>query len=318
MIRIGIIGTDFSADLHTTAILAGSAFEIVGCYDKDSRKSMLFARKYRLISYSSFDALLNYAEVIDIASETPDTCLLAERSLKAFKHVLLSHPHLLSTQEIRYLAKLADESGVILQLGTKYNHSPVECLIKGLKHAPQTVQINHLLNMVNGQTSIQCLKNELLYDLFFMQNLLNANIAKIDITGLTEDEFQVRIALDNGSLVSLNLSLEVEAKSTLTLRCSFPEMIVEADVFRSTASINYKEFDVVDSQELEPYNERKICVNMLVELAVAISEKSYLYALMNPQIQHFAATDVIINYISQAKTLITPPSNSYRDLSRDE
>ncbi|GHT21993.1 hypothetical protein FACS189430_03080 [Bacteroidia bacterium] len=317
MIRIGIIGTDLAAELHTMAILADSAFEIVGCYAQNSRESMLFARKYRLISYSSLDALLNYADAIDIASETPDACLLTERSLKAFKHVLLSHPHLLSTKEIRYLAKLADESGVTLQLGTKYNHSPVDKLIKGLKHVPQTIQMNHLLN-VAGQLPLSCLKTELPYDLFFVLNLLNANIAKIDITALTDDECQIRIAADNGSLLSLNLSLEVDAKPALTLRCTFPEMIAEADVFRSTASIHYKEFDVVDSQELEPYNERKICVNIFAEFAVAIAEKPYLYALMNPQIQHFAATDVIVDYIGQAKTLITPPSNSYQDLSHDE
>ncbi|MDR2848463.1 MAG: Gfo/Idh/MocA family oxidoreductase [Bacteroidales bacterium] len=316
MIRIGIIGTDFSADLQTTAVLADSAFEIVGCYDKNTRESMLFARKYRLISYSSLDALFNYAEAISIASETPDTCFFAERSLKAFKHVHISHPHLLTTKELQYLAKLADESGVILQLGTKYNHCPVDNLIKGLKHTPQTIQMNHLLN-VDGEP-LRCLKTELPYDLFFVLNLLQANIAKIDITGLADDEIQIRIATDNSSLVSLNLSFGVGVTPALTLRCTFPEMVVEADVFRSKATINYKEFDVVDSSELEAYNERKICTNLFAEFAVTILGKPYMYAQMNPQIQHFAATDVIMDYIRQAKTLITPPSNSYQDLSHDE
>ncbi|MDR0714978.1 MAG: Gfo/Idh/MocA family oxidoreductase [Bacteroidales bacterium] len=317
MVRIGIIGTDESAHRHTTVLLANNTFEIVGYYDYNNRDSMLLARKYRLISYSSLDALFKYSDAIDISADMPGIFTLAEKSLKALKHLYIAYPHSLTADELQYLLKLADESEVVLQLGTKHNYCPVCNFASQTGKMPQTVHICHLLNR-KEQHPLNRLKTELPYDLSLALNVLNSNIIKIDphveMTGSTV--FRCRMECDNGILVTVAMHLDSEEAEKLTLRFSYPDMEMEMDVFHSVADIYYNEFDVGDHKLLEPYNERNICRKHLEEFAAAMQRNQDM-ASMDLHMQCFIAADLAIDYVRQMPVVKTL-SGSYQGFSPGE
>jgi len=60
-----------------------------------------------------------------IADDSPETMQLAEMSLKALKHVFIARPDRLTIEQIKYLQRLAEESGVVIQLGAGYMFCPV-------------------------------------------------------------------------------------------------------------------------------------------------------------------------------------------------
>ncbi|MDR1666385.1 MAG: Gfo/Idh/MocA family oxidoreductase [Bacteroidales bacterium] len=317
MIRIGIIGTDESAHRHTTVLLANNAFDITGNYDCNNRDSMLFARQYRIISYSSLEALFKYSEAIDIASNLPDVFTLAEKSLKTLKHVYIAYPHALTADQLQYLLKLADESEVTLRLGTKHNSCPVCNFADQTGKTPQTVHIRHLLNR-KGQHPFNRLKSELPYDLSLALGMLKSNIIKIDPqVEMADATFRCRMECDNGGLLTVTVHITEEETEKLTLRLTCPGMEMEADVFQSVANIYYNELDVTDHKLLEPYNERSICKNQLNDFADAVQRQQNTALSMDLHMQCFIAADIAIDCAHQtavAKTL----SDSYQGFSHGE
>ncbi|MDR1864605.1 MAG: Gfo/Idh/MocA family oxidoreductase [Bacteroidales bacterium] len=310
MVRIGIIGTEVPAHLHVTVLSANNTYEIVGCYAPESRESMLFARKYRLVSYSSLDALFRYSDVIDIASDFPNIMSLAEKSLKALKHVYIAHPHRLTLDEMQYLSKLAYESGKTVQLGVRHNYCSVYESIAELNKTPQTVEIMHQLPQSTEDFCMQ-VKSELPYDLTFVLGILSANITKIDIHTWSKPEvhsdlLQCRLQCDNGSMVHLNMQTYAAGNPKLEVMFYYPDMELKADVFQSVIEKHYYEYDVVDSMVFDPYNERNICKQDLINFGKVACGDHAAISLIEQQLQCFAAADAIIERMQQTRTISAP------------
>jgi hypothetical protein len=306
MIRIGIIGTDASAHLHTTVLLTNTAYEIVGCFAPENRDSMLFAREYRLVSYSSLEALFKYSDAIDIAANISNLMQIAEKSLKALKHVFIAYPHYLRLDEMQHLTNLADESGVILQMGTKYNHCAIFDAIAGLKKIPLRVAINHQLKRTD-EDFCASLSAELSYDLAFILGIFDANIMKIDLTPRSKthysDVLQCNLDCDNGSIIHLTIQTTVEGEAKLEVTLNYHDMDIKADVFKSEIEKRYHEYDVIDSTLLDAYNEKEIRKQDMVNFGKAIAGDQDVISQIERQAQCFAATDLIIECFRKNQTI---------------
>jgi predicted dehydrogenase len=305
MIRIGIIGTDAAAHLHTGALLAGSNYEIAGCYAPDNRESMVFARQYRLVSYSSLEALFKYTDVIDIAGRVPEMMALAERSLKAMKHVYIGQPNQLGMAEVQHLVKLAAESGVVLQAGSGYRYCPAYGSLVELKQKPRQIEIRHQLVRNNDDVLLQ-LKTELSRDLDLVFGVLHAGVNRTDIKTWTKsdgypDMLHCRLECDNGSSVNAVLHTVSEGEPKLNITFDLPDMIVKSDVFKSTIKKQYYEYDVVDSIVLDAYNEKTVYRHDLQNFYLAVRNNPDAIRRIEEQLQSISAADIVIDLIRQSQ-----------------
>ncbi len=307
MIRVGIVGTDAVAHLHTSVLLTNNNYEIAGCYAPVNRDSMLFARQYRLVSYSSLDALFKYTDAIDIAGNFPEMMTLAEKSLKELKHVYIAQPHHLSLTEIQHLVKLAGESGVVLQLGAGYRYCPAYDQLAELKQKPRIVDIKHQLTK-NGEELYAQLNTELAYDLDLVLGVLHADVSKIDIKTWTKSEghldlLNCRLECDNGCSVNVVLHTIVEGEPKLEITFDLPDMVVNANIFRSVIEKQYCEYDVVDSNVLDAYNEKTIHKQDLTNFYKATSGDIEAVLRIEEQLQSIAAANLIVERIRQVQTV---------------
>ena len=308
MIRIGIVGIDTFAHLHAGVLLTNNNYEIAGCYSPDNRESMLFARKYRLVSYSSLEALFTYADAIDIAGNFPEMMILAEKSLKRMKHVYIAQPNQLSLTEIQHLVKLSNESGAILQLGAGYRFCPAYEQLAELKQKPRIVDIKHQLAR-NGEEAYTQLNTELAYDLDLVLGVLHAEISKIDIKTWTKTEGQpdllnCRLECDNGCSINIVLHTVTEGEPKLELIFNLPDMVVNVNVFRSIIEKQYCEFDVVDSNVLEAYNEKNIHKQNLTNFYKAICGDQVAIIRIEEQLQSIAASNLIVERIRKMQSVV--------------
>lgn len=293
MTRIGIIGTDTLAQIHIVELLTNNHFEIVGCYAPDDRQSMVFARQYRLISYSSIEALFKYADTVDIAGNLPETMDLAECSLKAIKHVLIVQIDRLNMEQIQYLRKLAEESGVVLQLGTGYRYCPVyETLNQSIKEA-KVVDIKHQL--VSGKDPYARLNVELSYDFDFVTSILKASICKIDVkTWNKTDILHCRLECDNGCVINLMAYTITAGEPKLEMTFTSSDTIFCADIFKSTIKKQYRANDIVDPIILDAFSEKVIQKHYLRNFYRAICNEYESVRNIDRQFQNMAAADYIV------------------------
>jgi hypothetical protein len=302
MIKTGMIGTGDMAHLHITSLLTGSNYELAGCYAPDNRQSMLFARQYRLISYSTPEALFKYADAVDITDDLPETMALAERSLKAMKHLLVAQPHRLSMAQMQYLKGLAEESGVVLQLGTGYRYCPVYGALAETMHTARMVDIRH--RMVGGSDLHTRLNRELSGDFDFVTGILKASISKLDIeactlSGNALDLLRCRIESDNGCTIQLTVSTVAEGAPGLELTFTSPEAVVRADVFKSVIDKQYRSCHVADCTVLDAYSEKAIHRQYLRNFNRAICNEPEAIHSIDELFQSMAAADYIVEHVKQ-------------------
>lgn len=300
MTRIGIIGTGDVAHIHIIGLLTSSNYEIAGCYSPENRQSMIFARKYRLISYSTAEALFKYADAVDITDDLPETNDLAELSLKALKHVFVAKPNRLNMQQMQYLKKLADESGVILQLGTGYKFCPAYKILAETMPTAMMVDIRYQLANSNDWYLQLNLKMSYIFD--FVTNILNANITKIEVKKWTKTEkspdvLHCKLECDNGSVINLMTYTVAEGVPKLEMTFTSSDYIIRVDIFKSVVEKQYRTSNVCENITLDAYYEKLVQQDYLKYFYRAICDEREAIHNIEKQFQNMAAADYIVGII---------------------
>jgi len=297
MTRIGIVGTNDVAHIHIVGLLTSNNYEIAGCYSPVNRQSMIFARQYRLISYSSADALFKYADAIDITDDMPEMMGLAELSLKALKHVFIAQPGRLSMKQMQLLKKLAEESGVVLQIGTGYKYCPVYHLLADTMQTAMVVDIRHQL-VNNGDICAQ-LNMNLSYDFDFVTSIINANITKLDVrtwkkTENSPDLLHCRLECDNGCSINMMAYVVVESDPKLEMTFTSPDAVIRADIFQSIIEKQYRTCNTTDNIFLDIYSIKSVHQHYLKDFYRAICNERGAIRNIDKQFQNVAAANYIV------------------------
>lgn len=204
MIKAGILGASSTADLYARILKMSGIFDLTGCYTPDSQNS--FSSKYNLLIYPSAEILFNSCDALIITDFAPDFLAYAEKAIKNFKHILITHPFLAGLDEIDYLRKLSEESGVFMQIAGGFSFQNISaenenCLLADLKHS---------FGSEVKSCSTPFFMEYLLRDLALVLTLLKGMPKKTGIYSwetqeLKNDLISVRIELDNGSIANLLL-----------------------------------------------------------------------------------------------------------------
>ena len=297
MAKIGVIGTGDLAHVHMIGLLTSSHYEIAGCYSPESRKSMVFARQYRLVSYSSVDALLKFADAVDITDNLTETMALAELSLKALKHVFVAQPDQLTMEQMQYLRKLAEESGVILQLGTGYRYCPVCNKMSEAALPAMVVDIRHQL--INSSDLYSLLRMKLTYNFDFVTSILNTSIRNLQVKSwakseVSPDVLHCRLECDNGSTINMLAYTVVEGEPKLEITFTSTDVVIRADIFKSVIERQYRTCNTFDSIELDAYSEKTVQQCYLKNFHRAICNDLDAIRNIDKQFQNTAAADYIM------------------------
>jgi len=240
-------------------------------------------------------------DVVYIADNLPETMELAELSLKALKHVFIAQPDLLNMKQIQYLKKLAEESGVVLQLGTGYKYCPVYHLLAKTMQTAMMVDIRYQL--ANNNDLHTQLKMKLYYVFDFVSDILNTSIAKLDVKTWTKTEkspdlLHCILACDNGCTVNLMAYTVVDGEQKLEMTFTSSDTVIRTDIFTSVVAKLNRTCNETDNMTLDAYNEKSVQQYYLRNFNRAICNEQDAIRSIDKQFQNIAAADYIIEKIS--------------------
>ena len=224
-----------------------------------------------------------------IMDALPEASNLAELSLKALKHVFVAKPGTMNLEQIRFLKKLADESGVVLQLGTGYKFCPV---YKTLIESAQTARVVD----VKFQMESACnLKFELFCIFDFVTNILNVNIVKIDVKSWknaenTPDVFHYAVGCDNGSMINITAYKVAEGEPKLEVTFVTPETVIFADIFKSIITKHDRSSNLSDNMILEAYCEKTVNDSYLQNFRHAIEKDGNAIQTIDKHLQNIISS----------------------------
>jgi predicted dehydrogenase len=117
ILRTGLIGAGVFGGYHAGKIAGADATEFVGVFDPDAARCADLAGKHGVTGFASQDDLFAACEAVIVACPATYHAAVVEAALTAGVHVMVEKPLALTGSVADRLAALADDKGLILQVG---------------------------------------------------------------------------------------------------------------------------------------------------------------------------------------------------------
>ena len=126
-LRVAVAGLGIGEKVHLPALRAGASTTPVALWHPRQERLEVACRQAELPGYSNFDDLLanSAVEALVIATPPAPRFELAERALKAGKHLLLEKPAALGAEQVEELQRLAMQRGLTVAIDFEYRAVPL-------------------------------------------------------------------------------------------------------------------------------------------------------------------------------------------------
>ena len=153
--RVGVIGVGRFGRFHCQKYFALKGVRLVGTYDSSWETSKEVAKEVKATPFIEVDTLLHGVDAVSIATPTVTHFEYARRALNAGVHVFVEKPITATIAEAEELVCLAEEKGLVLQVGhiERFN----EALIRAKRNIDYPVSISSLRTcQYNGRCRDVC------------------------------------------------------------------------------------------------------------------------------------------------------------------
>jgi predicted dehydrogenase len=159
-IKVGIIGTGFSAEAHIEALSRIPNVEVAAVCASSKPKGLAFAEKMGVpLAYDSVDDLIGNPDIQAVHNCTPNWLHfdMNKKVLLAGKHLLSEKPLALSSEQSAELVEIAGRQDVVSGVSFNYRHYPMvsqvrEMLENGQRGKPSLVYGGYLQDWLSLDT----------------------------------------------------------------------------------------------------------------------------------------------------------------------
>jgi len=295
MIKTGILGTSETAQQFAEILKKSDKYELTGCCSPDYSKTKAFAAQFELVAYPTVEALFKYTDALIITDFSPDFISSSEKSLKNFKHILITNPFLAGIEEIGYLRKLSEESRVIFQIAGNFHYQSL--LASQSIDASFFADLRHTFKEGSNICTGFKFMEFLLYDISLLLFLLKGAPKKIstaawDMKGNNPDLMSARLELDNGHTANILLS-QVEDVNSFSLSAYHKNGVSKyyldtnihdaGTLTKNAIEAELKHFDAsIEAPNLAQYQNETVF--QALELVHSIKEKAVRFFTSNIQV----------------------------------
>ncbi len=211
MLKIGVIGAGHLGKIHLRLLQESPHYELIGFYDTDIASGQQLAREKNYTFFEQIDDLLEKVEVVDIVTPTLSHAELAEKCLRAGKHIFIEKPIANSVIEAQNITTLAHNMGLKGQVGHVERFNPA--FKSALPHITQPMFIEtHRLAEFNPRgTDVPVVLDLMIHDLDIILSTVQSPVKKVEASGVaviseTPDIANARITFENGCVANLTAS----------------------------------------------------------------------------------------------------------------
>jgi len=240
MLKIGIVGMDKTAR-HHIRVMADTGFTIAGIFAPQQSDARLFCQKMNIRYFSDFGQLLQEAEVVDLASPSPEYYPLAVQTIKKSRHLFLENAVLASPEEALQLIELTDEAHVIVQVNYPERYHPAYSTARAYVSDPLYIEAQRHIAFTTPNRSLPVVMDLMMHDIDIVLSLVKGNIRKVHATGVkvfngTPDIVNANLEFDNGVVVNLTAN-RIASKNIRRIKLYQRHARIQADFLKNRVKV---------------------------------------------------------------------------------
>lgn len=242
-LRVAVIGAGSFGRQHVRAIRELGDAQLAAIVDSDLDKARQLAQEYDSTAFAFTDEILAHADArIDaavVATPTVTHEALAQRLLKSGIDVLVEKPIADCSQAGERLARLAEETGRILQVGHLERFNPAVAALERVLNVPLFFEIHRLSTFTARSLDIDVVLDLMIHDLDIVLSFTREAPSDIQAAGISVlsrrvDIANVRLSFPSGCIANLTAS-RVSTEKVRKLRLFQPGEYISLDYQRQDA-----------------------------------------------------------------------------------
>ena len=211
MLKIGIFGAGHLGKIHLKIAENSNIFELVGFHDSDFDVVNKILKEFDYKFFENPDALINSVDVVSIITPTISHFKIAEKAIKASKHLFIEKPIAQTDDEANTLVNLAIDYKVLGQVGHVERFNPAYQSIKSTLINPMFIEAHRLAEFNPRGTDVSVILDLMIHDIDIVLSLVDSPIKRIDASGVaviskTPDICNARVTFENGCVANFTAS----------------------------------------------------------------------------------------------------------------
>ena len=213
-LRVGVLGTGSLGKEHArlyAALAATGVVEFAGIYDINPEHAARVAGKHGVRAFNSLEEIAAASDALSIVTPTTTHFELARQLLGRGRHVLVEKPMTDNTAQAAELVQLAQQRGLILQVGHVERFNPVFTYLQQVATAPRFIETHRLSPYPARSTDIGVVLDLMIHDLDVLLAFVKSPVVAVDAVGIpvlskSEDIANARLRFGNGCVANLTAS----------------------------------------------------------------------------------------------------------------
>jgi predicted dehydrogenase len=206
-LRVAVIGVGYLGRFHALIYSRLPQVRLVGVVDTDPARAKVVAEEAGCAAITGLEALADQVDAVSVVVPTTAHLAVAEPLLSRGIHLLLEKPIAATRDEGERIVALADQAGVILQIGhlERFN-AGVMALAEHIDR-PRFVETQRLGEFVERATDVDVVSDLMIHDLDIILSLMGSELRSVSAVGtpvLTDqvDIANARLEFANGAVAN--------------------------------------------------------------------------------------------------------------------
>ena len=210
-IRAGVIGTGSMGRNHARIFAELPDVEFAAVLDQRAEVAREVAARHNAAAITSMDAFAEMIDAATVATPTVTHFEIAKELLERGKHVLVEKPFTETPEQARALSELAQQRGLVLQVGHIERFNPVLSAVESRLTRPRFIEATRLSPYPGRSLDVGVVLDVMIHDLEIILHLVRSPWAQVDAVGVPilskrEDIANVRVRFENGCVANITAS----------------------------------------------------------------------------------------------------------------
>ena len=243
-IAVGVIGVGSMGQHHARIMASLPGVRFAGIAEPDTQQAAAIASQHGVDAFEDYRHLLDTVDAVTIAAPTPLHHAIGTECLRHGVHVLMEKPLASDVVQAVDLAKAAQETGLVLQVGhvERFNPTFIELVKVLAKERLLALEARRLSPFVQRAADVSAVFDLMVHDIDLVLELVASPVADIQAMGIRArvpcmDHVSAHLLFDNGTVASLTAS-KISQQKVREITAICEGSVVQADLLARTVVVH--------------------------------------------------------------------------------
>jgi predicted dehydrogenase len=247
-VKVGIIGVGYLGTQHARILSYLENADLKGVADIDLKQAMLIGNRHRVPYYQHFEDMLDDIEAGIVSAPTSEHYAITKKLLENGKSVLVEKPITDTVEQGEELVKIAENNGLILQVGHLERFNPAVEALQDLISEPKFIEVQRLGSFSARSLDTNVVLDLMIHDLDIILDLIQDEVEIIRSSG-------IHVLSEKFDIANARLEFKSGCVATLTASRVHQGKVRNLRIFEPTS---YYSIDYIDQEvKVFPLNGRQ-------------------------------------------------------------